>query len=497
MMNPQRLLQHFDTISEAPDAVAKLRKLILDLAVRGKLVGQDAGPPAAVSAKTRKDAAAPSPVDMPYVVPTGWSWVNIRDVVVEHRGGGTPSKNIASYWDGDVRWASVKDVGKSKYVDDTADRISEEGLAGSSSNLISPGHLIVVTRMGLGKVSINRVSIAINQDLRALKFSSSVSTDYAYIFFKTQAFQGSGLTVKGIKVEQLMATPFPLPPISEQHRIVAKVDELMALCDQLQAARDAREQQRDRLVAASLQRITITASEPDDTLDTTEAAPRCADQPRFHLRHLPQMTTRREHIQQLRQYLLALAVHGQLLTQDPNDEPAGVRVRTLRDAKRFALENGEGRERSPLEATLLDDCGGAIPAWWGLVTFDDVLLITGGVTKGRKLAGRETSAIPYLRVANVQRGRLDLRVMKTIEVPRSEIESYRLCCGDILLTEGGDWDKLGRAAVWNGEIDLCIHQNHVFRARAPRPDLLLPRWVELIANGPIGISYFQNAAKQT
>src|SRR6266481_7061627 len=102
---------------------------------------------------------------------------------------------------------------------------TEAGLSDSSSNLIPPGNLIVVTRMGLGKVSINRVPIAINQDLRALCLSSLTAVDYHYIFFKTHGFAGTGLTVKGIKVEELLRIAFPLPPLAEQYRIVAKVDE--------------------------------------------------------------------------------------------------------------------------------------------------------------------------------------------------------------------------------------------------------------------------------
>ena len=77
-------------------------------------------------------------------------------------------------------------------------------MAGRSSNLIPPGNLIVVTRMGLGKMSINRVPIAINQDLRALFQSSLAAIDYHYIFFKTHGFEGTGLTVKGIKLEELL-----------------------------------------------------------------------------------------------------------------------------------------------------------------------------------------------------------------------------------------------------------------------------------------------------
>ena len=180
----------------------------------------------------------------PSELPDNWLWTPLGDVINHHLGGGTPSKNNPIFWDGEIFWASVKDIGKSKYLDETIDKITEEGLANSSSNLVPPNNLIIVTRMGLGKISINRVPVAINQDLRALFLSSLMDIDYFYIFFQTQGFEGTGLTVKGIKVDELLATPFPLPPLAEQHRIVAKVDELMALCDRLEAARTERETTR-------------------------------------------------------------------------------------------------------------------------------------------------------------------------------------------------------------------------------------------------------------
>ena len=327
-MNATQLMMHFDRLSEAPGAVPRLRRCILDLAVRGKLVAQDAGDePAAellkriqaerarlVKAGKIKDAKAPATIlgDVPAnVLPGHWSWVPFGATVNSHLGGGTPSKANSTYWHGDIFWASVKDVGKRKYLDDTIDRISEAGLADSSSNLIEPGSLIVVTRMGLGKVSINRVPVAINQDLRALSLSSLIAIDYCYIFFKTHGFEGSGLTVKGIKVRSRNYLAFlsRSHPLAEQHRIVAKVDELMALCDQLEAAQQERERRRDRLGHASLQRL----NQPSEA--TSPETQR--DHARFHLHHLPRLTTRPEHIKALRQTILNLAVLG--LLSEGND----------------------------------------------------------------------------------------------------------------------------------------------------------------------------------
>jgi len=97
----------------------------------------------------------------------------------------------------------------------------------------------------------------------------------------------------------------------------------------------------------------------------------------------------------------------------------------------------------------------------------------------------------------VQRGYLDLDVVKDMEIRIDELERYRLRKGDVLMTEGGDWDKLGRAAIWNEEIPTCIHQNHIYRIRPADTRQLLPTWIMLFANSPQGRSYFEDASKQT
>lgn len=118
------------------------------------------------------------------------------------------------------------------------------------------------------------------------------------------------------------------------------------------------------------------------------------------------------------------------------------------------------------------------------------------MTKGRNLSQFATVVLPYLRVANVQRGYLVLDDVKDIEVKTEEQDKYALQVGDLLLTEGGDADKLGRTAIWRGEILNCIHQNHIFRARLTCAELL-PDWFMLYLNSGFGQSYFLGSAKQT
>lgn len=132
---------------------------------------------------------------------------------------------------------------------------------------------------------------------------------------------------------------------------------------------------------------------------------------------------------------------------------------------------------------------------WPCRTLEEVAEIRSGVTLGRRLTGPMVR-LPYLRVANVQDGHLDLSEIKEIEVLEGEAEKWKLQQGDLLLTEGGDWDKLGRGAIWREEIPNCIHQNHIFRVRINR-DEFVPEFLAKLIGSPVGKAYFQEASKQT
>jgi len=122
--------------------------------------------------------------------------------------------------------------------------------------------------------------------------------------------------------------------------------------------------------------------------------------------------------------------------------------------------------------------------------------VVSGVTKGRKFKDQVTLEVPYIRVANVQDGFLDLEEIKSIEVLPSDVETYRLIHGDVLMTEGGDFDKLGRGAMWETEVADCIHQNHVFRVRCDQ-DVLMPEYFECYIRTGLARAYFLKCAKKT
>ena len=132
---------------------------------------------------------------------------------------------------------------------------------------------------------------------------------------------------------------------------------------------------------------------------------------------------------------------------------------------------------------------------WQISSLEDVAEIQTGLSKSSSRQG-DFVLMPYLRVANVQDGHFDLSEVKEIEVPRESVKRFRVKAGDILLTEGGDFDKLGRGAVWRGEIKDCVHQNHIFVVR-PNSNKLDGRFLAYQTQGPRGRSYFQSCSKQS
>lgn len=136
------------------------------------------------------------------------------------------------------------------------------------------------------------------------------------------------------------------------------------------------------------------------------------------------------------------------------------------------------------------------PEHWRVKRVDEVADVGSGITLGKDVTGFKHLELPYLRVANVQDGHLDLRTIKTVKVRSSEVNRYRLEPGDVLMTEGGDLDKLGRGTIWQGQIENCVHQNHIFRVRADRTQLN-PWYFALVVESDIAKSYFNRVAKRT
>lgn len=154
-------------------------------------------------------------------IPEGWEWMRLEEILINHKGGGIPSKDVAEYWGGNIPWASVKDL-NSKVLLKTVNSITEKG------------NLIICTRVGIGKFCMTLIDVAINQDLRGLYFFNDTVMKYYMNYYSTIELQTSGTTVKGISMPTLLNNVVSLPPLTEQKRIVKKLDTLMEMLDMIE-----------------------------------------------------------------------------------------------------------------------------------------------------------------------------------------------------------------------------------------------------------------------
>ena len=260
------------------DQADNLRQTILNLAVRGKLVKQcPADEPASelvkriTSEKSRlmkavqigKQTRTPSinESDAPFEVPRAWAWLRLQDIG-SITGGMTPLRSNAEYWNGNIIWLSPKDI-RGDELFDSKQKITLKGLSDTRLQLYQAGCLFMVARSGILKrtfpVAINRVPATSNQDLKVLTPFLEGQERYLQIMFRgltdyiLKNLVKTGTTVQSLNTQNLLPSPFPIPPLLEQQRIVAKVDELMGLCDRLEAALSTFDVAQGQLLKATLQ----------------------------------------------------------------------------------------------------------------------------------------------------------------------------------------------------------------------------------------------------
>jgi type I restriction enzyme S subunit len=171
-------------------------------------------------------------------------------------------------------------------------------------------------------------------------------------------------------------------------------------------------------------------------------------------------------------------------------------IALLKEKRQAVISHAVTKGLNP--AAPMKDSGvewlGQIPAHWEVKRLKHVANVQTGVAKGKDNGYVATITVPYLRVANVQDGYIDLTDVAEMQIPTHDLPRYRLRAGDVLMNEGGDFDKLGRGAVWDGGIDPCIHQNHVF---AVRPIQVTPDWLNLVTSSASAQNYFVSRSKQS
>jgi len=203
-----------------------------------------------------------------------------------------------------------------------------------------------------------------------------------------------------------------------------------------------------------------------------------------------------ELLQEKRSALISSMVTGQVsIIKDPESG----RLRTATDEEVRSMNN-EQRSMIIVDCSLKQDSGiewlGKIPKHWKVLPLKRVSRLQTGLTLGKKYENRELVCRPYLRVANVQDGYLDLSMITEVELPAEEVKRYELQRGDVLMTEGGDFDKLGRGYVWDAQIPACLHQNHIFCVRCDAR-LLHPLYLAWMTSSSHGKAYFTSTAQQT
>lgn len=449
-MNRETFFDKFEQLADAPGAVVKMRELVLRMATSGRIAEQDSADQPGSDLlreifKIRDDVfkrgAAKSRIEGKLIVagdtitlPSSWARCMISEVC-DLQTGATPSRTVLSYFGGDTPWLVSGDINKGE-ITDCEGRITAEGIKNSNCKVI-PTDSVLIALNGQGKtratVALLRIPAALNQSLVAMTPFSGTRLLPEYIFWNLRGryFAIRDVTGqdqrRGLNMKLVGQLSIPIPPLAEQKRIVAKVNELMALCDQLEAQQQEREARHSALARASLARFAVAPTPAN--LEFL-----------FHKSYTISPAD-------LRKAILTLAVQGKLVPQDPNDEPAfGALLKHGVDMKRWAVTKEEERQE--------------VPSTWTWIRFAGV----GEQRLGKMLDAQKNrgEAKPYLRNTNVQWMRFDLDDVKRMRVEEREVDELRLRNGDLLICEGGE---PGRCAIWRDEVREMYFQKAIHRVR--------------------------------
>ncbi|EFA6267044.1 restriction endonuclease subunit S [Escherichia coli] len=466
--------------------IKKLRELILELAVRGKLVPQDPNDEPASEllkriaaekaelvkqGKIKKQKPLPeiSEEEKPFELPEGWEWVTFSHLGYFF-GGKTPSKMKDEYWGGTIPWVTPKDM-KTNLIVDSEDKVTPLALEDGLTK-VSPGSILFVARSGILRrifpVAITSIECTVNQDIKILSpFFSDISY---YILLMMNGFERyiienltkTGTTVESLLFEDFISHPFMIPPFAEQNRILSTVKKLMSLCDQLEqqslTTLDAHQQLVETLLgtltdsqnAEELAENWARISEHFDTLFTTEAS-----------------------VDALKQTILQLAVMGKLVPQDPNDEPASELLKRIAQEKAQLVKEGKIKKQKPLPPISDEEKPFELPEGWEWCRLND---ISSKITDGdHKTPPRIAEGYKLLSAKNIRDGYLDYNNCDYISA--IDYEKSRERClpekGDLLIVSVGG--TIGRSSLIKDCSDFAL----VRSVAIIKPLLIEPEYLKL------------------
>lgn len=474
--------------------IKKLRELILELAVRGKLVPQDPNDEPAgellkrisfeekklvkeKKIKKPKDLSKISEEEIPFDLPEGWVYVRLNNLG-EWRAGATPLRNKTEYYGGDIPWFKSGEL-TDDYISQSEETVTELALKETSLRFNKPGDvLIAMYGATIGKTSILTINATTNQAVCACTPFAGMYNVYLLTLLK--AFknrfiaQGAGGAQPNISREKIIATVIALPPLAEQHRIVAKVDELMALCDQL-------EQQQNNSIATH-QKLVETVLE---TLTRATSAEEFKEFWQRIAQNFDTLFTTEQSIDLLKQTILQLAVMGKLVPQDPNDEPASELLKRIAKEKEGLVKEGKIRKGKPLPPVKEEEVPYEVPKGWVWCRLGDIIFDTD--------AGKS----PHCEKRNVTDNEWGVLTTTSIQINKFEEDENKILppnykinheqvveLNDILITRAGPLNRTGISCVVKNITKNLILSDKTIRLKYPNK-LISPDFITLAINSPM------------
>ncbi len=471
--NLHTFFEKFDLFADAPDAVAKMRELILQLAVQGRLVDPaDNDEPVEdflrriwAEKSGNRAQLADAEKAQPFELPDHWRWVVLAEVA-EFSLGKTPPRGDSRYWyPEDHSWVSIADMKHYGTIMETKEKVS--ALAAQDvfrQRFAAPGSILMSFKLTIGKVARAGIRCFHNEAIISLRPPEPALADYLFRFLPIfAALQTSNNAIKGSTLNKGLLTflPIALPPLAEQKRIVAKVDELMALCDRLEAQQQERETRHAALAHASLARF-ADAPTPVNLQ---------------FLFHSSYAITPAD----LRKSILTLAVQGKLVPQDPNNEPAEeLLARIERDRAGLAKEQGvclPKKVSSLTEENYLHD----IPDSWQWSRIGHLALVIDYGTSHK--ADGDSSKVPVYRMGNIVGGRLVHENLKYVDENINDLPRLYLKRDDILFNRTNSYELIGKSGIYTGQDGTATFASYLIRIRLPG-SLLFPKFFSVAINAP-------------
>ena len=473
--------------------IKKLRELMLELAVRGKLVPQDPNDEPASEllkriavekaelvkqGKIKKQKPLPeiSEDEKPYELPEGWEWVRLGNVGVCSTGK-TPSTSVSSHFNGNIPFVGPGQITQCGEITQADKFLSEDGMLNSTE--ANNGDIFTVCIGGsIGKSAVVSERVAFNQQINSIK-PVLVDSKYIYFSISTTLFISSMVTastgsatpiINRSKWESLL---IPCAPVAEQHSIVAKVNELMALCDQLEQQSLISLEAHQQLVETLL----ATLVDSQHAEDLTENWARISQ-------HFDTLFTTEASIDALKQTILQLAVMGKLVPQDPNDEPASELLKRIEQEKALLVKEGKIKKQKPLPPINDEEKPFELPKGWEWCRLGHCIhLISGQHLKPNEYTENIIEgAIPYI-TGPAEFGDLNPTYSKFTIEKRAVAEPK-----DILVTCKGA--GLGKLNVVNVEIAISrqLMAIRTVRANCDYFKLLLSSMYDYFQGKGVGIA---------